>query len=287
MDNNAIWENLITLESHSDMLNETLEPVSAYLELDDMTVDWGRAELPLEKAVANDPYPLPKTEHREGYWGPNHFNYWASGLQDCMNVVRCAEKYSVPIRDYFDIGCATGRVARHFALQQSGINVYGADLNRRHIDWTNRFLPRNVVAFQNHSIPTIPLPDASMDVVTAFSVFTHIEVFDTAWLMELKRVLRPGGLAWITVHTEETWKALKPEWPLYKGLQNHPNFKALKDNPELPEDRLVFRWHANRSYSSNVFYSTDYLERVWGRFMKILEIRRRFPRFQDVVILQK
>ena len=38
--------------------------------------------------------------------------------------------------------------------------------------------------FQNHSIPTLPLPDASIDLITAFSVFTHMEGMETAWLME-------------------------------------------------------------------------------------------------------
>ena len=267
----ATWEDSITLGTHSDMLKDFLGPIKEHLALDDKTVDWGRSELPLEVAICNDSFPLPKTEHREGYWGNNHFNYWASGLQDCINVYKCAQKYSVAIRDYFDIGCATGRVLRHFALQHDGITTIGADINRLHVDWCNRFLPKSAVCFQNHSIPMLPLPDSSMDFITAFSVFTHVECFDTAWLMEIRRILRPGGLAWVTVHTEETWRALKPSWPLHKGLQNHPKYRELQGCHELPEERLVFRYHANRSYSSNVFYSIDYLQRVWGRILNILE----------------
>jgi hypothetical protein len=80
---------------------------------------------------------------------------------------------------------------------------------------------------------------------------------------------------------------MKEGWPLYKGLANHPEYQALKESKEMPQERLVFRWHSDRSYSANTFYSLDYIDNVWSRIMPIVEIRRRFPAFQDVVILQK
>ncbi|MEM7516868.1 MAG: hypothetical protein AAF368_08090, partial [Planctomycetota bacterium] len=121
----------------------------------------------------------------------------------------------------------------------------------------------------------------------AFSVFTHIEAFETAWLMELRRVLRPGGLAWVTVHTEKTWEDMTENWPLYKALKNHPKFKEMDPAAPLPSEREVFRWRAERSYSSNVFYSFDYLHRNWSRYFEIAETHRRLPVFQDVLVLRK
>lgn len=44
----------------------------------------------------------------------------------------------------------------------------------------------------------IPLPDASMDAVTALDVFEHIED-DSAAARELTRIVRPGGVAILTV----------------------------------------------------------------------------------------
>jgi len=64
------------------------------------------------------------------------------------------------------------------------------------------------------------------------------------------------------------------------------NSVASREAP-LPSDRMVFRWQANRFYSSNVFCTTDYIRKVWGRYFEVLEFRHRFPLFQDVVILRK
>jgi hypothetical protein len=52
--------------------------------------------------------------------------------------------------------------------------------------------------------------------ISAYSVFTHIEAMETTWLMELRRVLRKGGIAWITVHTEGTLADMTPDWPLLR-----------------------------------------------------------------------
>jgi len=230
---------------------------------------------------------LPTTTDREGYFGPNHFSYWASGLRDRNNLMSCADRLGVKVKSYLDFGCATGRVIRHFGAAEPGIKTYGCDINRMHVDWCAKYLPENITVFQNHSIPTLPLPDNSIDMVSAFSVFTHIEAFETSWLMELRRILKPGGIAWLTVHSEKTFEEVKEGWPLHVALRNHPEFQQYKDNQVMDQDRLVFRWKSDRSYSSNVFYTNEYLQRTWGRIMDIKETHRRLPVYQDVVVLQK
>jgi hypothetical protein len=42
--------------------------------------------------------------------------------------------------------------------------------------------------------------------VTAFSVFTHINEPEIAWLLELRRILKIGGIACNSVHDEATWQ---------------------------------------------------------------------------------
>ena len=49
---------------------------------------------------------------------------------------------------------------------------------------------------------TLPLPDASVDVVVSFDVFEHIPDSD-AHLREVRRVLRPGG--WYLLQTPNKW----------------------------------------------------------------------------------
>jgi SAM-dependent methyltransferase len=283
-----IWENLVSLHSDKEWSGENLTPARSYLEQQNGEVQWDLHRFPLERSLDNDPSPIPKTEHREGYYGPNHFNYWASGLRDICQILEWTEKNGVNIKSSLDIGCATGRIVRHLKAQLNFDSVLGCDINRLHVEWVNSFLP-GVAAFQNSSIPSLPLPDASVDFVSAFSLFTHIEAFETAWLFEIKRVLKPGGIAWITVHSDRIWRELQPDWPLYAGVGGHPLYAKIKaeHGDSLPSNRFVLRWHENTSYSSNVFYQQDYLFKVWSKIMPIVDFFPAIPHFQDVLVMRK
>jgi hypothetical protein len=101
-------------------------------------------------------------------------------------------------------------------------------------------------------------------------------------------VLKPGGLAWLTVHTEGTLRDMTESWPLWRPTMDHPNAKNQLDaGRNFKGDRLVLRWHSDRSYSSNVFYKSDYLVSRWSRILDLVELRRRFPNFQDVMLMRK
>lgn len=282
----TIWEDLISLNSANDMFRDHIGSVSQYLSQDDGSVLWDRNRLPLELAARNDPANLPSTEAREFYYGPNHFNFWASGLRDYCEVVEWFEANNQPLETCLDIGCATGRVIRAFDAQ-GGIKTYGCDINRNHVDWIASNLPQRITVFQNHSIPSLPLPDGCLDLVTAFSVFTHIEAFDTTWLAEIRRVLKPGGIAWLTIHGDRTWREVNPDWPLWAPLDAHPEYQKDRGSPNIPRPRIVYRWRSDRSYSANVFYSYEYIQTVWGRLMDIVEMRPALPAYQDVLILRK
>lgn len=283
-----IWEDFVTLNSGVDKSFTLLAPAAAHLATD-ARVHWWK-NLDYAAQLAQDTWPLPATEDREGYYGPDHFSYWASGLQDAQLLLDTARQYGLHAPQAFlDIGCATGRVMRHTALLMPGMKTMGCDINRLHVEWCNAHLPPNVTTFQNHSIPSLPLESNSVDIVSAYSVFSHIEALETAWLMEIRRVLRPGGIAWITVHSEGTLADMTPDWPLWSPTMDHPDAARLFDRHArtFEGNRLVLRWLAGRSYSSNVFYKEDYIRTHWGRLMEVAEFRRRHPSFQDTVILRK
>lgn len=284
-----VWEELISLHAIGETEFDVLSPAAAYKAGDAHPTDWSTEGPALAAALARDTFPLPLTEDREGYYGHHHYSYWASGARDARLLFEAVDRLGVDLRSYLDFGCATGRVLRHVALAPDrDVRVLGCDINRRHTDWVARYLPPEITVFQNHSVPNLPLPDNSLDAVSAYSVFTHIEAFETAWLMELRRVLRPGGIAWVTVQTEKTWADMHEGWPLYDALMQMADFAPYAEGrSQLPRERMIFRARADRSYSSNVFYHRDYIHQTWGRILTVAEEHNKFPDLQDVVILRK
>jgi SAM-dependent methyltransferase len=283
-----IWENFISLNNEYEKSFTLVSAAKNHHAASERLSWW--ADMDYAAALERDTFVLPVAEDREGYYGDDHFSYWASGLKDARLLLETAARLGIPEpKAFLDLGCATGRVTRHTALERPGMRTLGCDINRLHVEWCNAHLPPNVTTFQNTSIPSLPLESNSVDLVTAYSVFTHIEAMETSWLMELRRILRPGGIAWITLHTEGTLRDLEPDWPLWAPVMQHPEADRRFDatGRTFAGDRLVLRWLSGRSYSSNVFYKEAHVRSHWARIMELAEFHRRHPLFQDVVILRK
>ncbi len=242
-----------------------------------------------------DAAPLPATRDREFYYGDEHAAYWASGLRDFQSIRCQAKALGIDLGTgarYFELGCASGRVVRHAAACE-GLDVWCADINHRHTEWIRTFLPPSIRIFTNTILPGLPLEDRVFDVVAAFSVFTHIDDFEFAWLSELRRILRPGGLAYLTVQTEHTWERYKQGWirdqlmPLRDRIADHPVSDMLLAGG-LPRPKTVFWWDAGRdNYNATVFVATDYIRREWGRFFEVVDVVLDGHAYQDVVVLRR
>lgn len=97
-------------------------------------------------------------------------------------------------KTYLDWGAGAGRLVRQFLPEaRSGTRVIGSDIDEPSIDWLAQHLAPIEGLVVGHEAG-IALPDNSVDVVTAFSVFTHVTDHWAPWLLELRRVLRPGGV---------------------------------------------------------------------------------------------
>lgn len=97
-----------------------------------------------------------------------------------------------------DFGCGCGRVARHWATLD-GPAIFGSDYNKRLARWCRAKLPfMNVTT--NKGEPPLSFTNESFELVYAISVFSHLpEGPQRAWMTELRRVLKPGGLLLFTV----------------------------------------------------------------------------------------
>ena len=113
------------------------------------------------------------------------------------------------LRSVLDFGCGCGRVTRYWYSHRN-TRVSGTDFNPAPIGWCRRHLP--FARFTgNAPIPPLAFPGEEFDFIYALSVFTHLpEERQAAWMKELSRVLRPGGVLLLTTHGESYRDALSP-----------------------------------------------------------------------------
>jgi SAM-dependent methyltransferase len=102
--------------------------------------------------------------------------------------------WSWPGKRVLDFGCGAGRTLRHFVEEAGDAEISGCDIDAVSVDWINANLNPPVRAFVNDESPPLPRPDGSFDLIYAFSVFTHLTDSWSVWLLELQRLLAPGGI---------------------------------------------------------------------------------------------
>ncbi|NOT83593.1 MAG: methyltransferase domain-containing protein [Methylococcaceae bacterium] len=92
-----------------------------------------------------------------------------------------------------DVGCGAGRLAN--ALKEMPqLSYIGIDVVQELLDYAQELCNRPDWTFIKAADFTIPLENNSVDMVTAFSVFTHLLHEESyAYLAEFRRVLKPGG----------------------------------------------------------------------------------------------
>jgi SAM-dependent methyltransferase len=97
-----------------------------------------------------------------------------------------------------DAGCGTGGMLPH--LRRYG-EVWGIDLSPYALPYAMRRVAAcDGAHLARASVLQLPFADGAFDVVTSFDVLYHLDVTDDqAALREVRRVLKPGGLALIRV----------------------------------------------------------------------------------------
>ena len=98
-----------------------------------------------------------------------------------------------------DYGCGWGRITRFFLKDVARGNLWGIDCNVDLISFCRESNPWSRFEL-NDPLPPTDLADDHFDLAFSYSIFTHLrEDVHLAWLEELRRVVRPGGLLILTV----------------------------------------------------------------------------------------
>jgi SAM-dependent methyltransferase len=237
----------------------------------------------LRPRAERDELPIPHPDNREGYASDDHFRYWRTGLEDHDKVLEMAGRASLAVDRFYDFGGSTGRVFRHFYCQDEGVEIWTSDFKVGSYHWNLRYMPGEIRAFLNTFYPSLPIQDKFFRLITAFSVFTHIDDLESSWLLELRRILVPGGLLYLTIHDEDFWADMPDE--LLQTLQRSSHGADLKRSSPFPGERAAFHFSEDSHYSCNVFHSRDYVRENWGRFFDVVDIVPQYHGKQCVVLL--
>ena len=125
-----------------------------------------------------------------------------------------------------DLGCGAGRHA--FEAARRGARVVALDMDRKELqqvtaiaaamDESGEIPDGASIQASSGDATAMPFPDASFDVVIAAEVMEHIPA-DQAAMDEVARVLRPGGIAAVTI---PAWLPERICWLLSDDYHNTP-----------------------------------------------------------------
>ena len=118
--------------------------------------------------------------------------------------------------DVLDIASGEGYGSE--MLSRTAKHVYGVDIDEVSVTHAQGKYQAKNLEFRLGSCTEIPLLDSSVDIVVSFETIEHITDHETM-MLELKRVLRPGGVLLIS----------SPEKNVYDDLNQNPNPFHLRE----------------------------------------------------------
>jgi len=199
------------------------------------------------------------------------------GREGARQILSALERVSDGRRefaDWLDFGCGCGRIAR-FVLESGGIRSYtGVDVDASQIAWAARHLAGRFGPMRPD--PPLDFPESAFDVVLAISIFTHFdEAQQLAWLAEIRRILRPGGVLVATTLCPEAALACPGLTPA--------------ELDELARRGFLAADHGATTFNEHsTFHSREYLEAKWPAFFRLrFHEPRGFVSYQDLAVWEK
>src|SRR4051812_18845431 len=205
-------------------------------------IAWNRPAL---QSSTDGRLPIPPPHLNQGY-ARDDAKFLRTGQRTSDMIRRMAAQHGIClIGSTLEWGCATGRVLRHFAdeTRHRQADYWGVDVDGPHLNWAKRNLSPPFRFVTCTAYPHLPFEDHTFDFVYGISVFTHLVHLLDTWLMEFRRILKPGGVALFTVHDENTWEYFgKPDGEVNPWVTNAEFSGGLKDDVVVLCDAKTPSW---------------------------------------------
>lgn len=244
----------------------------------------------LSSSLMGGVVPAPKTDVTAfNAAGPD---YLVGGAMDANRIAKAVKSVHGEREDLniLDFGCGAARLVRYFNNFWPQHNYWACDVNQAAVDFIPLAAP-GVQSFSINSEPSLPLPSGSMDVIYAWSIWTHLnEEIGIAWLTELKRVLRPGGCAIITVHVDEVADRYATEPMLIDRLKISPEEYGLVQSRYNDTGFAFWKHYPNEAgIDSETFGMTlssrEWIKNHWSDLFSVEQFMPAIEGWQDIVVL--
>lgn len=174
------------------------------------------------------------------------------------NLLRVAERTGTG--RLLDIGCGTGFVIS--LLADTFDEIHGIDPTRAMLDKVDT--SSGNVTLREGVAEALPFPDASFDLVTAYSVLHHLADHRPV-LAETARVLRPGGVLYVDLEPNRAfWQAVE------QTERTHGDRTAELDEIVVRELGAVLHVeddvHQRFDIDPDVFRAAEYIKSQLGGF---------------------
>lgn len=129
--------------------------------------------------------------------------------EDMPRVLKIFKKHGV--KKILDLGCGSGRHVVYFS--KKGFDVYGIDISKYGIKLTKQWLGNRKAKLKIGNIyKKLPYKDNFFDAIISVQVINHGTIEKIRKLIkEMERVLKPGGLIFITTSKKGKKKEIPKE----------------------------------------------------------------------------
>lgn len=157
-----------------------------------------------------------------------------------------------PGQTVLDFGCGPGRLVAALSIRHAGVAFRGSDIDPEPIAWASEALADRGVFGVNGHAPPLTYGTATFDLVYCISVFTHLpEDQQFAWLDELARVLKPGGVLLTTTMNPRAYP-LPAEVVAEAEAHGFAYWATAAETDGLP------------SFYRLAYHTHDYIRRAWA-----------------------
>ncbi|HSW22800.1 MAG TPA: class I SAM-dependent methyltransferase, partial [Burkholderiaceae bacterium] len=170
-------------------------------------------------------------------------------------------------------------------------DLFGCDVNGiavRYLKTACR--PRTHLRATDYN-PPLPFSNGAFDCVYSISIWTHLPVsMQIAWLEEIRRILKPGGLALISTSGHRALKS--------RHARADKDWSPISSD-DLRREGIIYReyqWYAKQpdkfpgitsSYGQTA-HCPLYIEREWSKVMPVLSVQETaIGVAQDLVVMRR